>query len=752
MGLLLAAGSLSAENPATRISAEEALRKTATVSYREYGIHDPSIYYCGDVNQYYIMGSHIGFGRTSDLVNVTGLSNKIYTRGYDKEFKSSPEHQVSVVRDGTAYSEVLGSFDAAAHCATYAGVKVGTREPVSEAQWVSGDQWAPDVIYNPHMKKWCMYLSLNGDYWASVIVMLTSDRPDGDFQYTAPIVFGGFNGQTYSGVSVDYKNTDLELVLGPQSELPSRYRTSAWGDIWPNCIDPCVFFDDEGELWMAYGSWSGGIFMLKLDKNTGLRDYTAEYPLKKLSDKCCSSDPYFGTHIAGGAYVSGEGAYIQKIGEYYYLFLSYGGLESSKGYEMRIFRSKSPDGPYVDGTGASAEYTSYLLNYGPNAKTNKGMKIIGAFNNWGSMTVGETAEGHNSAIVDPEGDAFVVYHTKFNNGTEGFQVRFRQLFVNSIGWLVASPYRFTGKQTRQTDIETRRIFTPEEIAGTYQLLYHPYRLDHNNMKESVPMSVTLTADGKVEGARKGTWEYTEEGKSFVKIRLGDVEYNGMAMRQNVDGYADMPAVCFTAVSNTGVPVWLTKFGSEEALADACSRIYDWAGNEDKLISCDAPKADNVATAYSATNAETGGAEPETISAEGVYTKTADGHRISVTARCEAAGYFLECGPFVRATMGENYVEPEVPVYYPESCMKNLDAGWWSNFSKEDYLLEKGRAVTLFFVNEKSYIDGSELDEVDELYKADAIPAVGARYDIFGRRAGEDYNGIVIVNSKKYIAR
>lgn len=106
-----------------------------------------------------------------------------------------------------------------------------------------------------------LYMSLNGDYWASVIVLLTSDRPDGDFEYTAPIVFGGFNGQIYSGKSVDYKKTDLELVLGVQSELPSRYNTSHWGDIWPNCIEPCVFFDDEGELWMAYGSWSGGIFM-----------------------------------------------------------------------------------------------------------------------------------------------------------------------------------------------------------------------------------------------------------------------------------------------------------------------------------------------------------------------------------------------------------------------------------------------------------------------------------------------------------
>ena len=30
----------------------------------------------------------------------------------------------------------------------------------------------------------------------------------------------------------------------------------------PNVVDPTVFFDAEGRLWMVYGSYSGGIFIL----------------------------------------------------------------------------------------------------------------------------------------------------------------------------------------------------------------------------------------------------------------------------------------------------------------------------------------------------------------------------------------------------------------------------------------------------------------------------------------------------------
>ena len=36
-----------------------------------------------------------------------------------------------------------------------------------------------------------------------------------------------------------------------------------------NTVDPDVFFDKNGDLWMVYGSFSGGIFILKMDPKTG---------------------------------------------------------------------------------------------------------------------------------------------------------------------------------------------------------------------------------------------------------------------------------------------------------------------------------------------------------------------------------------------------------------------------------------------------------------------------------------------------
>ena len=146
---------------------------------------------------------------------------------------------------------------------------------------VKGMQWAPDVIYNKTMKKWCMYMSLNGDHWCSSIVCFTSDDLEGPWAYQGPVVFSGFQGtfahNAYTADD-DWKHTDLAVATG-ETSLPARYQTGdSWGSFWPNCIDPCVFYDDDDNLWMSYGSWSGGIFIIRLDKTNGLRDYTYTFP------------------------------------------------------------------------------------------------------------------------------------------------------------------------------------------------------------------------------------------------------------------------------------------------------------------------------------------------------------------------------------------------------------------------------------------------------------------------------------------
>lgn len=134
---------------------------------------------------------------------------------------------------------------------------------------------------------------------------------------------------------------------------------------------------------MTYGSWSAGIYQIKLDPSTGLRDYSKTYETK-LNE----SDAYYGVKIAGGFYCSGEGPYILKGKDYYYLFVSYGNLEAKGGYQMRVYRSKEVTGPYLDDNGVSAIRTKARRNQ----ENPVGYRIFDSYNMEGIGTV-EVAQG-----------------------------------------------------------------------------------------------------------------------------------------------------------------------------------------------------------------------------------------------------------------------------------------------------------------------------------------------------------------------
>lgn len=512
--------------------------KTQAISH--VSVHDPSIVIdnTGAQKTYYVYGSHLAGGKS---VNIKDWSRANWTFSSSTPYRVNAVKKVKILKGSEIVEVDFGTYDGEQWRYTEANPNIG------------GNQWAPDIIWNPNMEKWCMYMSLNGDNWRSVIVMLTADKVGGPYTYQGPVVFSGF--QWTDLPNQTWKQTDIKLVPGLQdvTSLPSRYLVGgSWGRRYPNCIDPCVFFDDSGELWMSYGSWSGGIYILKLDKNNGLRDYTVKYTLQGSGDGI-TTDPYFGKKIAGGYYVSGEGSYIKKIGNYYYLFMSYGGLESNKGYEMRYFRCATPNGTYVDSKGNNALYSSYMMNYGPSASSNSGNRLFGSYR-LDNMNDAELAQGHNSVMVDDDGKAFLVYHTRFANGGEGHQVRVHQMYQNATGWLVASPYEYTDGAYNQDSIESRQICSTYDIVGTYRVVMHPYRIDFANKAFQTEKTIYLHENGSITGDYSGTWKITTAKKSYVQIKLGSTTYNGVILPQHVSG-TNMEAVCFMAHNAQGVAVW-----------------------------------------------------------------------------------------------------------------------------------------------------------------------------------------------------
>ena len=675
--------------------------------------HDPSIVLDDITNPssptYYIYGSHLGRGKTTTASNyqewstfkageeATGNVNSLFANkqgtlvNYADAYKS---HVITEVKDLNGKTQKFGNFNANGW--------------QFKGNTVKGMQWAPDVIYNKTMKKWCLYMSLNGDNWCSSIVCFTSDNIEGPWVYQGPVVFSGFQGKYTHNVYAaadDWKHTDFAIATG-ETSLPARYQVAdKWGTYWPNCIDPCVFYDDNDNLWMSYGSWSGGIFMIRLNKENGLRDYSYKFPYEVNGNAItagsananCTSDPYFGKKIAGGYYVSGEASYIQKIGKYYFLFMSYGGLTSTGGYQMRIFRSENPDGPYVDCNGTSAIFKSYKMNYSSTTADNRGVLLFGGYK-WDAMSGAEIAQGHNSAFIDKQGRAFVVYHTRFSNGGEGHQVRVHQLFLNDEGWLMAAPFEFDGETVTHSDIASKASIKDSEIAGDYQFMRHQYGQNTAAKAYETPVNITLHEDGTITGSEEGSWKRTA-GTDFIHLTIGGVTYRGVLVKQTID-YTNIPALAISALSSSDgsktmgqnnytaqQEVWAVKAEAKAAIKYTLNKLSLPFENGATLevgpsLPTQGLMGANISWKSSDTSVLT---DNGTVKGRGNVTMT-------MTISKDDYVYVQDFALTVDAD-----VEEETPVYYPVSKQKNLTNAYNTNLTA-DYALQAGKKAEFKFYN------------------------------------------------------
>ena len=169
-------------------------------------------------------------------------------------------------------------------------------------------------------------------------------------------------------------------------------------DNW-NAIDPNVVIDDAGVPWLAFGSFWGGLKMIKLT-DTGARADAMLYSIAARPRN-------------GGAL---EGAWVYKHCGYYYLFSSWGACcNGAFDYNMRVGRSTTVTGPYVDKAGVA------LMDGG-------GTLLV-----QGTATL--TAPGHNSVIAFG-GKTYNIYHA-LNANHGGAMLRIAELVWDADGWPVS---------------------------------------------------------------------------------------------------------------------------------------------------------------------------------------------------------------------------------------------------------------------------------------------------------------------------
>ncbi|WP_019912514.1 LamG-like jellyroll fold domain-containing protein [Paenibacillus sp. HW567] len=513
-------------------------------AFTNVSVHDPSI--VKDGSTYYVFGSHIDAAKSSDLMNWTRFTN-----GY-----TTPDN----VLYGDLSKNLAESF-------AWAGE--------NDSDSTNGfSVWAPDVFWNKDYKNadgtqgaYMLFYCTSSTYIRSAIGFAVSQKIEGPYTYGNTVIYSGFTlTEAYdakSKINKQWENTNIPALIkdGTLEGMNPNWFDAAGAyknKVYTNAIDPNVFYDKEGKLWMTYGSWSGGIFILEIDPVTG----KPKYPGKDgTTADGRLIDRYFGTHISGGNTKSGEGPYVtyDKNTDYYYLYVTYGGLAADGGYSMRLFRSKNPDGPYKDAAGQDAAQ--------PNQTNNAayGNKLLGNFmftnvnGDPNFQTYGYVSSGHNSVYYDAEkGKLFNFFHTRFPLRGESHELRVHQMFMNEDGWPVVAPHRYSG--------ETIGKVQQKELAGAYQFINHGKDVTAK-IKPTVDME--LNEDGTVTGSVTGTWEL--KGDYYAHLLL-DETVNGSKV-QNLykgvfvklwDSTRQAKVMTFTAMSEQGVAVW----GSQlESLSD-----------------------------------------------------------------------------------------------------------------------------------------------------------------------------------------
>jgi arabinan endo-1,5-alpha-L-arabinosidase len=589
--------------PITAFGNEET-SNSEPLEFRNASVHDPSIIKDPKTGTYYVYGSHIDGAKSTDLINWDRFTN-----GY-----TTPNNKVY----GDLSANLAESFEWA-----------GENDSDSKGGYAV---WAPDVFWNKHYVNedgtkgaYMIYYSVSSTYIRSAIGIAVSKNIEGPFKYVDTIMYSGFtNTETYdrnSTVNKHWKNTNLaDLVENGVIDGVNPDWFTANGDynnkLYTNAIDANILQAKNNKLYMTYGSWSGGTFILELDKKTGL----PKYPGKDgITEDGRMIDRYFGTKIASGYGRSAEGTYAvyDKETAYYYLYITYGGLASDGGYQMRQFRAESPDGPYVDAEGNLAVFPeSFDIGVGnfPSNKDHKdiGNKMIGNFlfkRDLGEagtgIGTGYLSPGHNSYLIDEElGKEFIVTHTRFPQQGEMHEVRVHQTFKNSEQWPVPTPYRYAG--------ETIKKVSKADVTGDYKFINHGKEIT-GELTEST--WVKLNSDQTISGAVTGTWKLYGKYRAELTID-NEGTYDGVFIRQ-YDPTSEQWVMTFSAMSDEGIIIWGSHVdaSSDEELVQAIKQELGTSFPSTIISDLELP---NVATRGAEITWES--SNPEVVSTDGVVTR------------------------------------------------------------------------------------------------------------------------------------
>jgi arabinan endo-1,5-alpha-L-arabinosidase len=445
-----------------------------------------------------------------DINSITDTYDNIADFAYYTKWSVYNVHDPSIFKDGDWY--YCYSTDVAYGTDVRAGIQLRKSKDLVEWQFVgwvfngiptmganyikaqggtpNSGLWAPEIV--KHGNEYRLYYSLASNLSrVSCIGLATASSPTGPW-------------------------TEKGLVV-----------VSTDGYAGTNAIDPTVVTTPAGDQWMVYGSAWDGLYEVKINPETGLTANSGDRG-KRVVRRGMTNGIYNGN-------LEGPELIYNSNEQMYYLFVAYDWLETK--YNVRVFRSVNPDGPFLDynGTDVDNQADNIPIIIAPYKFENHG--------GWQGVS-------HCTVFDDGSGQYFIAHQGRPSVDKYYMDLHVRKLFWTENGWPVASPERYAW--------EDNSTVPKDSITGNWERIVLNYNVVPGYQNEQVSPDLQLStplsidASGTLNGDAGSTWTYNAP---WLQMNWNNGSVEKVFVQKGRDWENKKNTIIFTGLNNAGIAIW-----------------------------------------------------------------------------------------------------------------------------------------------------------------------------------------------------
>nr|WP_321412462.1 family 43 glycosylhydrolase [uncultured Carboxylicivirga sp.] len=321
-----------------------------------------------------------------------------------------------------------------------------------------------------------------------------------------------------------------ESPLGPWEDKGEIVKTTRESKM--NAIDPSVITDKKtGKDWMVYGSYFGGLYCMELNTETGLALTPGDKGhliarLENGKDRVIEAP---------------EIVYNEEL-DMYYLFVSYDSLFSF--YNLRVGRSESPEGPFLDYFGNDLKDTTDnypILTHSYMFKNHPG---------WNGNA--------HCAVLNDIGKYYVMHQGRLAPENLALQMHVREVNWLSNGWPVLSPERYN-------IIENKDKIEKEELTGSWEIielqnipdkkLYTPGGWQYKPEAFNVSVEATFTTNGEVRVEKMEQIKNFDLKDGVLYLAGDETSKIECAIFRGWDWEQECETILFSGILPSGHGIW-----------------------------------------------------------------------------------------------------------------------------------------------------------------------------------------------------